>query len=145
MQLIRTADVGSGVAWMYQANPLQQQVYQPMETAKHRATFGWLLMSDVAAVTKQRRETRSQPLVGRSSPLLCCLTRFFRLLIHALLRKYSRTKLCDGAQMAIFWRFFASYILASRVQHISDLHSKFVLRPHHVWKYGRHTICDGWD
>jgi len=27
------------------------------------------------------------------------------------------------------------------VQHISDLHSKFALRPHHVWKYGRHTIC----
>jgi len=22
------------------------------------------------------------------------------------------------------------------VQHISDLHSKFALRPHHVWKYG---------
>jgi len=26
---------------------------------------------------------------------------------------------------------------ASRVQHISDLHSKCELRPHHVWKYGR--------
>jgi len=22
------------------------------------------------------------------------------------------------------------------VQHISDLHSKFALMPHHVWKYG---------
>jgi len=33
---------------------------------------------------------------------------------------------------------------ASRVQHVSDLHSKFALRPHHVWKYGRHPICDGW-
>jgi len=29
----------------------------------------------------------------------------------------------------------------SRVQYISDLHSKFALRPHHVWKYGRHPIC----
>jgi len=28
---------------------------------------------------------------------------------------------------------------ASRVQHLSDLHSKFALRPHHVWKYGRHS------
>jgi len=27
-------------------------------------------------------------------------------------------------------------ISASRVQHISDLHSKFTLRPHNVWKYG---------
>jgi len=25
---------------------------------------------------------------------------------------------------------------ASRVQHVSDLHPKFALRPHHVWKYG---------
>ena len=25
---------------------------------------------------------------------------------------------------------------ASHVQHISDLHSKFALGPHHVWKYG---------
>jgi len=29
------------------------------------------------------------------------------------------------------------------VQHISDLHSKFALRPHHVWRYGRHPVCDG--
>jgi len=29
---------------------------------------------------------------------------------------------------------------ASRVQHVSDLHPKFALRPHHVWKYGRHPI-----
>jgi len=33
----------------------------------------------------------------------------------------------------------------SRVQHISDLHSKFALRPHHVSKYGRHPICGRWD
>jgi len=26
------------------------------------------------------------------------------------------------------------------MQHISDLHSKFALGPHHVWKYGRHPI-----
>jgi len=31
------------------------------------------------------------------------------------------------------------------VQHVSDLHPKFALRPHHVWKYGRHPICDGRD
>jgi len=29
------------------------------------------------------------------------------------------------------------------VQQVSDLHSKFALRPHHVWKYGRHPIRDG--
>ena len=39
--------------------------------------------------------------------------------------------------MAIFCVIFASCILASPVQHISDLHSKFALRPHHVWKYSK--------
>ena len=33
--------------------------------------------------------------------------------------------------------FLHSAFRASRVQYISDLHSKFTLRPHHVWKYGR--------
>jgi len=37
--------------------------------------------------------------------------------------------------MATFWRFLDPAFPASRVQHISDLHSKFALRPHHVWKY----------
>jgi len=57
----------------------------------------------------------------------------------SVVERYSPTKLCDGAQMAIFC---VLYFPASRVQHISDLHSKFALRPHHVWKYGRHPICD---
>jgi len=33
---------------------------------------------------------------------------------------------------AIFADFFASCISASRVQHVSALHPKFALRPHHV-------------
>jgi len=47
------------------------------------------------------------------------------------------------------WRVFGDFLCAvfsaSCVQHISDLHSKFTLRLHHVWKYGRHAICDGWE
>jgi len=47
------------------------------------------------------------------------------------------------------WRIFDDFLgpafRASRVQHVSDLHSKFALRPHHVWKYGGHPISDGWD
>jgi len=43
------------------------------------------------------------------------------------------------------WRFLATLLglafAASRVQHISDLHSKFALGPHHVSKYGRHPTC----
>jgi len=38
--------------------------------------------------------------------------------------------------------FLRPVFAASRVQRISDLHSKFALRPHHVWKYGRHLISD---
>ena len=59
------------------------------------------------------------------------------------LRRYSPTKLCDGAQMAIFGNFLRPVFSTSRVQQVSDLHLKFALRPHHVWKYGRHLICGG--
>jgi len=31
------------------------------------------------------------------------------------------------------------------MQHVSDLHLKFALSPHHVCRYGRHPICDCWD
>jgi len=45
------------------------------------------------------------------------------------------------------WQLFGDCLRpvfsASCVQHISDTHSKFALRPHQVWKYGRHPICDG--
>jgi len=45
------------------------------------------------------------------------------------------------------WRYFGDFFRpvfsTSRVQHISDMHSKFELRPHHAWKYGRHPVCDG--
>ena len=38
------------------------------------------------------------------------------------------------------WRISRNFLRpvfsASRVQHVSDLHSKFALRLHHVWKYG---------
>jgi len=61
------------------------------------------------------------------------------------LRRYSQTKLCDGAQTAIFGYFLGPAFPASRLQHVSDLHPKFALRPHHVWKYGGHPIWDGWD
>jgi len=46
------------------------------------------------------------------------------------------------------WWFFSEFtgpaFPASRVQHVSDLHSKFALGPHHVSKYGRHPFCDSW-
>jgi len=47
--------------------------------------------------------------------------------------------------MAIFGDFLRPVFSASCVQQVSDLHLKFALRPHHVWNYGRHPICGGWD
>jgi len=39
------------------------------------------------------------------------------------------------------WRIFGDFLhpvfSVSHMQHISELHSKFALRPHHVWKYGK--------
>ena len=94
---------------------------------------------------------RSQPLVGRSSTYCknmwrryCCLTSFFSIVDTCLSCEDSARQSCA---MVPRWRFFASFLHpvfpASRLQHISDLHSKFALRPHHVSKYGKHPLCDG--
>ena len=129
------------------------------------AKFGWRPLLECRAVTLPRRETRwnllrwpkltkqSQPLVGRSSPYynnmwaLLLLNKFFFPIIDTCLscRDIAR----QSCAMVRRWRFFASFLRpvfpASCVQHISDLHSKFALGPHHVWKYGRHPICGRWD
>jgi len=125
------------------------------------AEFGWCPILECRAVTLPRRKScwnvqaspklanRSQPLVGRSSRYYedmwrryCCLTSFFSDCRYMpQLRRYSPTKLSDGAKMATFLHPVFS---ASRMQHITDMHSKFALRPHHVWKYGRHPISDHW-
>ena len=127
--------------------------------------FGWRPLLECRAVTLPRRETRwnllgcpkltkrSQLLVGRSSPYCndmwgryCCLTSFSPIVDTCLSCKDIPRQNCA---MVRRWRFFASFLrpvfAASRVHHISDLHSKFALGPHHVWKYGRHPICGRWD
>ena len=98
------------------------------------AKFGWRPLLECRAVTLPRRESRwnlqgcpklanrSQPLVGESSPYCknmwgryCCLTSFFSDCRYVpSLRRYRPTKLCDGAQMANFWRFFACCRLFQR-------------------------------
>jgi len=67
---------------------------------------------------------------------------FFDCRYMPYLRRYSPRKLCDGAQIAYFGDFLGPAFPESHVQHISDMHSKFALRPHHVSKYGKHPICD---
>ena len=67
----------------------------------------------------------------------------FRLSICALVAKIQPEKFVSWCPDGEFLTMFASYISASHVQHMSDLHSKFALRRHHVWNYGRHPMCDG--
>jgi len=43
----------------------------------------------------------------------------------------------------IFGEFLHPVFSASHMQHVSELHPKFALRPHYVWKYGRHPVCGG--
>ena len=99
------------------------------------AKFGWRTLVECRAqraVMRTRRETcwnlqgcpklpdRSQPLVGRSLPYCgdiwrsyCCLTSFFPIVDMCLsCEDIARQKLCDGAQMAIFWRLFGSCIFS---------------------------------
>ena len=130
------------------------------------AKFCWRPLLECHVVTLLRRETRwnllwcpklatrSQSLVGRSSPyykdmlgeILLFNKFFFWLSIRTLVTKIEPDRFmrwcADGELLAIFWR---PAFPASRVQHISDLYSKFALRPHHVWKYGRHPNSDCWD
>ena len=116
------------------------------------AKFGWRPLLECRAVTLPRRETRwnylgcpkltkqSQTLVGRSSPYCevmwrryCCLTSFFPIVDTCLSCKDIAWQSCA---MVPTWRFLATFLgpafAASRVQHISDLHSKFALGSNHV-------------
>jgi len=114
------------------------------------ANFGWRPILECRAVTLPRRETRwnlqgcpklanrSQPLVGRSSPYYddmwrtyCCLTSFFPIVDTCLTCEDTARQSCA---MVPRWRFLESFLRpvfsASRVQQVSDMHSKFALRPH---------------
>jgi len=57
---------------------------------------------------------------------------FFRLSIHASAAKIQPNKVVRWCQNDDYLRPVFS---VSNVQRISDMHSKFALRPHHVWKY----------
>jgi len=127
--------------------------------------FGWCWLLECRAVTLRRRKScwnlhgcpklanSSQPLVGQSSPYCedvwgryCCLTSFFPIVDTCLSYEDIAGKSCamvpKWAILAFFW---VLPFPASHVQHISGLHSKFALGPHHVSKNGRHPICDRWD
>jgi len=128
------------------------------------AKFGWRPLLECRAVTLPRCETRwnlhgcpklpdqSQLLMGRSSPYsgdmwrrYCCLTSFFPIVDTCLSCEDIARQSCAMVSRWLFGDFLGPAFPASRAQHVSDLHSKFALGPHHVLKYGRHPMCSRWD
>ena len=112
------------------------------------ANFGWrpLLECRAVGLTLPRRETRwnvlgypelasrSQPLMGRSSPY--CADMWGRYCFNTFFPIVNTCLSCDdiarqSCAMVPRWRSFGNFLRpafpASRVQHISDLHSKFAL------------------
>ena len=69
------------------------------------------------------------------------LLNFFPIVDVPQLRRYSPS----NCAMVPRWRFLETFLRpvfsASLVQQVSDLHLKFALKPHYVWKYGRHPVC----
>jgi len=116
--------------------------------------FGWRPLLECRAVTLPRCETRwnslaCPKLANRSQPSAASGLKFTILWGHVdeilpFNKFFPIVDTClscdDSARQSCMmvprWRFFASFLRAvfpaSRVQHISDLHSKFALRPHHV-------------
>jgi len=68
----------------------------------------------------------------------CCLTSIFLIIDTCLSCEDTARQICA---MVPRWRFLHLVFSVSCVEYISDLHSKFTLRPHHVWKYGRHPYA----
>jgi len=64
----------------------------------------------------------------------------FRLSIHAFVPKIQPDKIVWWCQNSNFCVLYFQRAACST----SDVHSKFALRPHDVWKYGRHPISDRW-
>ena len=79
---------------------------------------------------------------GRAGEILLFNKFFFRLSICALVCE-------DIAWQSLRWCAYGIFLCpvfpVNRMQHISDMHSKFALRPHHVRMYGIQTISDRWD
>ena len=142
--------------------------------AKHRwrplfnaAKFGscstWLPCSN-AATTRKPLKFAGVPQTGKlisaaSGPKFTILWGHMEdiLLLNKFFPIVDTCLICEdiawqSSAMVPRWWFLATFLhpvfSASRVhavQQVSDLHLKFALRPHHVWKYGRHPISGSWD
>ena len=107
--------------------------YMPCSNAaktRHRLKFGGVPQTNETISAANRPKFT---ILWRYQEDILLLNKFFSDCRYVpQLRRYSRLKLYDGAQMAIFATFLHPVFAASREQHISDLHSKFALGPRHV-------------
>ena len=128
----------------------------------HTAKFGWCPLLEYSAVTLLRCKThwnlqgcpkvldRSHPQVSRSSPYckdvgeILLFNKFFFRIVDTCLSCEDIARQCCAPRCPD-GEFLRPVFSASRVQHISDMHSKFTVRPHHVWKYGKHPVSNRWD
>ena len=130
------------------------------------AKFGWRSLLYCCAVTlaaKTRKTLKFGGVPQTGKPISAASRPKFTILwghvddISLLNKFFSDCRYClrcediarQSCAMVPRWRFLATFLRpvfsASRVQQVSDLRLKFALKPHHVWKYGRHPICGGWD
>jgi len=142
-----TRNVGQCPTWW---PPCQIQVVPSVQRSKVWLTPTTRVLCSNA--TKTRKQNRwnylgcpkltkwSQPLVGQSSPYCedmwrryYCLTSFSPIVATCLSCEDIARQSCTTEPR---WRFLATFLrpafATSHVQHISDLHSKFALGPHHV-------------
>ena len=129
------------------------------------AKFGWRPILECHAVTLQRREPRwnfagvpetTSTISVASGPKftilwehveeILLLNKFFPILDTCFSCEDIARQSCAMVPWWWFFDDFSSPIFAARpAQHVWDLRLKLALRPHHVCKYGRHPICDGWN
>ena len=116
--------------WMPCSNAANTR--NPLKFAGLPQTTGW-----ISAVSRPKFSILCEHVENIS-----LLNKFFSIVDTCLSCKDIAGQSCA---MVPRWRFLATFLRpvfsVSRVQHISDLHSKFALRPHNVWKYGKHPMC----
>ena len=144
----------------YNGPPITQGGHKK-EERNYRMKILWsALLHRATIITLPRRETHwnylgcpklTKPISAASGPKFSILWGHVKeiLLLNKFFPIVGACLSCEdiarqSCAMVPRWRFLATF-LHPLFSACSVLHSKFALRPHHVWKYGRHPISDHWD
>jgi len=126
--------------------PCRTQVAPSVQRCKVWLTLTiWLPCSNAAKTRKPLKlagvPQTTGPISAASRPKFTILWGHLEEIL--LLNKFFFRLSIDIAQQVVRWCADGNFFLrpsfsASYVQQVSDLHPKVALRPHDVWKYGRH-------